>query len=297
LHQVEQAYQAALKLPPDRADSRRHDVMRDYGWFLIDQNRLLEVARLWRDEAERLGPKPPDTYTWLHGLLTVEYKGGPRVRWDDPLFWQWLAARREVDLGPWGDELLGRAADNSGPSEEFERKARAVATGPCPVVLRFYLGEILHHRANDPNTLAGRARNKTHEGLRMMAEAYNRWPNEAYPDKRTIGPRLLQAYIAEGDAASAEKLLETLFDEEPFLAEDPKWLGEFAVTAAKGRALDLAMRLWRAKANLDLTDQGGLEELAANGAASRLRDFYSALAKQDPGNAWVAVALNKVATP
>jgi hypothetical protein len=196
-----------------------------------------------------------------------------------------------------GGELLGRAADNSGPSEEFEKKARAVATGPCPVVLRFYFGEILHHRANDPNTLAGRARNKTHEGLRMMAEAYNRWPNGAYPDKRTVGPRLLQAYIAEGDAASAEKLLETLFDEEPFLAEDPKWLGEFAVTAAKGRALDLAMRLWRAKANLDLTDQGGLEELAANGAASRLRDFYSALAKQDPGNAWVAVALNKVATP
>jgi hypothetical protein len=301
LHQVEQAYQAALKLPPDRADSRRHDVMWDYGWFLIHQNRLLEVARLWRDEAERLGPKAPDTDGWLHGLLTVEYQGGPRVKWDDPLFWQWLAARREVDISSCPDELLGRAADMSGPSEEFEKKARAVAAGPCPVVLRFRLGEILHNRANnranDPNTLAGRTRNKTHEGLRMMADAYDRWPNRAYPDKRTVGPRLLQAYLAEGEAADAEKLLETLLREEPSFGEDPQWLAGFAVAAAKGRALDLAMRLWRAKANLDLTDQRGLEELAANGAASRLRDFYSALAKQDPGNAFVAMARNKLATP
>ncbi len=297
LHQVEQAYQAALKLPPDRADSRRHDVMWAYGWFFIHQNRLLEAARLWRDEAERIGPKPPDTCTWLHGLLTVEYQGGPRVRWDDPLFWQWLAARREVGLSSWADELLERAASQSGPSEEFEKKARRVAAGPCPVVLRFRLGEILHNRGNDPNTLAGRTRSKTHEGLRMMAEAYDRWPNEAYPEKRTVGPRLLQAYLAEGEAADAEKLLETLLREEPFLGEDPEWLAGFAVAAAKGRALDLAMRLWRAKANLDLTDQRGLEELAANGAASRLREFYSALAKQAPGNAFVAIALNKLAMP
>jgi len=84
---------------------------------------------------------------------------------------------------------------------------------------------------------------------------------------------------------------------EPDYGDNPRWLGEFAVLAARNGAPELAMRLWRAKANLDLTDQAGLDDLAASGLVDRLRDYYAALAKQAPENTFVAVALKKLARP
>ena len=130
----------------------------------------------------------------------------------------------------------------------------------------------------------------------MMAEAYDRSFRVEWPGDQRGAEELLRVYVAQTDLASAEKMLERVLSE-PGCGENPRWLGEFAVTAAKGRAPALAMRLWRAKAGLDLTDQAGLEELVANGLAERLRSFYSALAEQAPDNAFVAAALKKLARP
>lgn len=284
LDKADEAFQAALKLPGDAADSWRFEAVRDYGWFLAAQKRLADANRVYRDELRRIGPKAPQAGFWLTQLrFQVDAKGGERLKWDEPLVWDWLAAQKDR-FGQEAQMRLVWVAERAGQSGEFEKKALALAAEPCPPQLRFCLGEILCGRG------------KAQVGAPMMAEAYARSPRTEWPGDPLGAEQLLGVQLAQRDRAAADALLDRLMLE-PGCGDHPRWLGELAVVAARNRAPEMAMRLWRAKANLDLTDQAGLDKLAASGLADRLRDYYAALARKAPENIFVAAALEKLARP
>jgi len=280
LEPAEQAYQAAMKLPPD---GQRFEVVRDYGWFLAGRDRHREAERLFRAEIERVGLQEADF--WLNQLENLDGKGGVRVAWDEPLVWDWLAKRKATHFGQaeqWRLEKTARkAAEAPGAWPAFEKQARALAADPCPPALQYCLGLILHGRG------------QTQEGTRLMAAAYDRWPKDAWPPAGNVGDGLMRLMLAQGDVKGAEKIVAGLLDD-PARGGDPGWLGEVAVAAARAKAVDLAVRLWQRKMALDLTDQKGLDELAAAGLGEQLRELYSALTKRAPGNQAVAAALQKL---
>jgi len=284
LQKAEEAYQAALKLPADPENSWHFDAVRDYGGFLVGQKRLGDADRVYRDELKRIGPKDPQASYWLNQLQDQADHGlGPRLKWDEPIVWDYLAGQKDF----FGDDAQRRfqwVAERAGKDGaiEFEKKARALVADPCPPRLQFFFGGFL------------RGRGATQEGTRMMAEAYERSPRTEWPGDPRGTEEMLQVYLAQNDLPGAEKMLDRLLGEISY-GNNPRWLGEFALIAAGNRAPDMAMRLWRVKANLDLTEQAGLETLAANGLADRLRDFYAGLARQAPDNAFVAAALKKCA--
>jgi hypothetical protein len=124
----------------------------------------------------------------------------------------------------------------------------------------------------------------------MMAAAWERWPKGASPPADHVGDELLRALLEQADAKRAEAVLGRLLDESD-QGQDPHWLGEVAVQAAHAKAPDLALRVWKRKAALDLTDQAGLAELCAAGLGAQLRELYAGLARRAPGNRAVAEAL------
>ncbi|MBU4429148.1 MAG: hypothetical protein KKE37_07325 [Verrucomicrobia bacterium] len=282
--QAEQAYQSALKLPPD---GHRFEVVRDYGWFLFNRERYGEADKLYRAEIARIGLNDPNGSNdfWFHQLERMDGKGGVRFSWDEPLIWQWLSEAKKRNFGQSEQFWLGWAAEKTTKTPEgwaaFEKKARALAADPCSPPLRYCLGTILQGHG------------QVQEGLRMVVEAYDQWPLNSYPNEIHVGKTVLGAYVGQSDWKNAEKILERLQNKPGFSGLEDS-LGGIAVAAAKAGAPDDAMRLWRRKANLDLTKQDGLEALAAAGLAERLRDYYAGLAKRAPDNAAIAAALKKL---
>jgi len=282
--QAEQAFLSGMKLP---ADARYFDVVRDYGWFLFNRERYPEAEKIFRAEIERVGFNDPNGNVdfWLNQLVRLDGKGDVQFPWDDPLVWQWLSEAKKRGFGQSAQWRMEWAARKAGKTPTgwaaFEKRARVLAADPCTPPLRFCLGRILHSHG------------QAQEGLRMMADAHGHWPVNGYPGVWEVGETLLGAYLVEGDWKKAEKVLATL-ENTPGFSKLERSLGQIALAAAKAAALDDAMRLWRRKAALDLTELDDLEALAAAGLAERLHDFYTGLAKQAPDNGAIAAALKKL---
>jgi len=282
--QAEEAFLSAMKLP---SDAGYFDVVRDYGWFLFNRQRYLEAEKIFRAEIERVGLNGPNGNVafWFNQLALLDGKGDVRFPWNDPLVWQWLNEEKKRSFSQSAQMRMEWVARKAGETpagwSAFEKKARALAADPCTPPLRYCLGTILHGHG------------QAQEGLRMMADAHDHWPVNGYPNACYVSKTLLKAYVGQGDWKKAEKVLAKL-QNKPGFSRLERSLGRIALTAANAAALDDAMRLWRRKAALDLTDQDDLEALAAAGLADRLRDFYVGLAKQAPGNGAIAAALKKL---
>jgi len=277
--QAEDAYESALKLPPD---SLRWEVVRDYGWFLKDSRRWDDAAKLYRGEIQRVGLESDGVAFWLHALRALD-EGRP-LPWDDPLIWDWLAIRKKRYFGQSEQGFLegaGSMAREANAWDAFEKKARTLAAPPCPAGLQYTLGSLLHRFGS------------AEEGLRMMLEVYEQWPKDAYPFDYQVGERLLSLLLARGDGTRAGKIVDHLAKLGPDW-NSARWFNRMAVEAAKGGAPDLAMELWRRKLALDLSDQADLGVLVSAGLADRLREFYAALARRAPANQAIAAALQKL---
>ena len=283
--QAEQAYLSALKLPPGDG---HWEVVRDFGWLLFELQRYGEAEKIYRAEFERsVKNRNGSLDFWFHQLVRLDGKSDVRVAWDDPLVWQWMDVEKRGSFSQaaqWCMEwAAGKASATPVQWDAFEKKARALAADPCTPPLQYCLGTILYRRG------------KPQEGLRMMADAYDHWPVHGYPLARNVGEEVLDAYVGQGDWRNAEKVLDSLQKKPAFSGLEGS-LGRIALAAAKVKAQDDAMRLWRRKAALDLTNQDDLEALAAAGLADQLRDYYAGLAKQAPSNATIAAALKKLET-
>jgi hypothetical protein len=257
-------------------------VVRDYGWLLSSLGRSEEAAWLYRGEIARIGMDGEVDF-WLNQLINLDGKGGVHVGWDEPLLWEWLAGQKK-SFGQSAQSHLWSAylgAKDAGAWKTFEAKARALAAEPCPAPLQYYFGYLLHHHG------------ETAEGLKMMVPAWDRWGTNDYPDAYNVGPEVLGYLLAARDGKRAEQVLDRVL-KDPVNGQDTRWLGEFAVRAADAGFREMAMRLWRARSALDLSDQRDLEKLASKGMAKDLRDFYAGLAKRAPGNEAIASALKKV---
>ncbi|HUT61547.1 MAG TPA: hypothetical protein VNA25_27215 [Phycisphaerae bacterium] len=274
--QAEQAYQSAMKLP---ADSFRWEVVGDYGVFMEGEKRYKDAERLYRDEIARVGV--PSAEFWLSRLTGLHGKGGVQAGWDEPLVWSWLKAQKAAGFHQAGQMWLERLARQADDWAAFERKARELAGDAPPPALQYCLGRILYRHS------------ASREAAEMMTSAYGRWPRDAYPPARRAGDDVLRVLLEQADSKAAEAVADGLL-KDPQCGLDPRWLGGTAVEAAGHGALDLAMRLWERKAALDLTDQEGLEALAAAGLRARLAEFYGGLSQKAPNNKAVEAALAKL---
>jgi hypothetical protein len=282
--QVEQAYKSAMNLPADRPF--RGDLVRDYGGFLQANKRFKDAERLYRDEIDRVGVQNAES--WLKSLWWLNVKGKARFGWDEPLIWSWLNAQKAAGFPQAGQMFLGDLASHADNWAAFERKARELAGDSPPPALQFCLGQILYKH------------DQSRDGLQMMQSAYSRWPDKVYPPAGYIGEQVLQALLKQNEAKAAEAVVDKLLADPAYGVNDPsygwstKWLGDFALEAARNGAADLAMRLWERKAALDLGDLEGLEVMAAKGLRDRLEKFYRDLSKKAPDNKTIEAALAKL---
>jgi tetratricopeptide (TPR) repeat protein len=74
LDKAEQAYQAAIKLPADAANTWHFEAVRDYGWLLAGQKRFRDAEGLYGAELKRIGPKDTQADFWINQLRLVEGK-------------------------------------------------------------------------------------------------------------------------------------------------------------------------------------------------------------------------------
>lgn len=274
--QAEKAYQSAMKLP---ADKLRFDVVRDYAWFMQGQKRYKEAERLYRNEIDRVGVENAEF--WLSSLTWLDGKGGVRFGWDEPLIWFWLETQKKTNFYQSAQTRLEQLSRQTDDWAAFEQKARELAGETPPPALQYCLGRILYrHRAS-------------REAVEMMTSAYARWPKDAYPPARNVGDDVLRVLLEQGNSKAAEAVTDGLLNDSQ-CGLNPQWLGDIAVQAASHGATDLAMRLWKRKAALDLTDQEDLEALAAAGLRDQLRTFYGSLSQNAPDNKAVGAALAKL---
>jgi hypothetical protein len=274
--QADKAYQSAMKLP---ADKLRSDVVRDYAWFMQGQKRYQEADRLYRNEIDRVGIENAES--WLRRLTGLDGKGGVRFGWDEPLIWSWLETQKKTRFYQSAQTRLEQLSRQTDDWAAFEQKARELAGENPPPALQYCLGRILYrHRAS-------------REAVEMMTSAYARWPKDASPPARNVGDNVLRVLLEQGNSKAAEAVTDGLLNDSQ-CGLNPQWLGDIAVKAASHGATDLAMRLWKRKAGLDLMNQEGLEALPAAGLRNQLREFYSDLSEEAPNNKAIATALTRL---
>jgi hypothetical protein len=117
---------------------------------------------------------------------------------------------------------------------------------------------------------------------------------ERHGSYHSPAPNLCRAYLAIGDWRRAEATLEVL------RAQGEGELGALEPilrAAARDGAFDDALRLWRRRANYDLTDLELLPELVRLGLRDHLHSFYTELAKSCPESSVPARVLAMLDTP
>ncbi len=95
--------------------------------------------------------------------------------------------------------------------------------------------------------------------------------------------RRFEAHLARDEWKAAEALWPDARQRLNY-KEAPEWLGRIAIAAARSGARGDALRLWRARTNLDLGSTLGLDAMLAAGMRDELIAFYAELAKSDPAS-------------
>lgn len=276
--QAEDALEKALALPPDQ---HRHEVMRDYAAYLLNQGNHAEAESLFRTELKRVGVKGRGANFCIHQLMKLNGKSGVKFPWNDPILWEWFEFHKASGSGRVQGNLEWAAKHARGEWANFKRRAMALADPNSPPPLRYAMGMILHQR------------DASGEGLAMMEVAFDQWPDGGYPSRQHVGGKLRSIYLQQGFWRKAEKLFQADYDR---LASPARiwWLRQLAVSAAKAGDKDEAMRFWTRRARQDLTDHDGLSELASLGMKDRLTAYYKALARRAPKNAAITAALKQL---
>ncbi len=276
--QAEDALEKALALPPDQ---HRHEVMRDYAAYLLNQGNHAKAESLFRTELKRIGVKGRGANFCIHQLMKLNGKVGVRFPWNDPILWEGFEFHKASGSGRVQGNLEWAAKHARGEWANFKRRAMALADPNSPPPLRYAMGMILHRK------------NASGKGLAMMHAAFDQWPDRGYPARMHIRGEIKWIYLQQGSWRKAEKLFHADYDR---LASRDRigWLRQLAVAAAKAGDKDEAMRFWTRRARQDLTDHEGLRELASLGMKDQLTAYYKALARRAPKNAAIAAALKQL---
>ncbi|NQU23214.1 MAG: hypothetical protein HQ567_18195 [Candidatus Nealsonbacteria bacterium] len=272
---AEDAFKSALALP---ADGSRPGAVQQYAGFLVRKREYSRANELLREELERIGWNDGSAEYLVHDLLELDRRAQFKFRSDDPLLWRFLAERKGYD---YREENVLRAFLNkfraSGNEQAFWDKVLKLAGPGSDPRRRFVVGKFLLHY------------DRAEQAVPLLEDALRRW---AYSSLREqMGSTLLRAYLETGDWRMAEQMFRSLRSQKTF-SDVRQCLADLALAAAKNADKDDSLRLWKERANLDLTDLEELNELAAAGMKKPLADFYSKLAKRDPNNKAVARALD-----
>jgi len=268
--QAIEAFEKALALAPfdssnETRMAQRHQIMREYAHYKFTTAGNHEAVRTLQRE---LAVIPLDTQyaSWLiQGMLEYERDDFKPIHPGSEQLWSYLSARRKWDHAE--ERLLWRMVANVPESEREAHWIRAVSL----------VGNADPTRAKTLGWIMTRT-NESARAIPLLKDAASRLPEGDAKKAATF--TLFEAYCATNNWRESETLWPAVIQRlSP--REIPDWLGKISVVAARAGAPDDAMRLWRAKANLDRTDLRALDELARLGLKERLRAFYEQIKKSD----------------
>ena len=222
---------------------------------------------------------------WIQHLKNLEGQEGVTFAWNNPLMWQWLAMKRKSYFGQSAQRNVAWCWEKAaGQRPTFWAKAEALAGETPPASVDYVLARLLAQEGNKA------------EAAKRMAAAWARWTNNDSPSRYQAGSELMRLYVDLGNWEEAKEVLLSLRDVAGFSGSDERdWLARLAIAAARADGKNDAMRLWRRRANQDLTDRRGLSELASYGLRERLAAYYAGLAQRVPGNEPIAAAQKELA--
>lgn len=269
LEQAITACERALELPP--GPYPRCGLVFTLAGLLGRARGEAAAVELLRGELERATPGSAEAGRYVWHLL-VERPAGT-ISAEDPLLARHLEAAAE-----WGhaeERLVWRLLEpRAGRAARVERLARLTRGAHPTRALR--LGWSLT-RVQEPAA-----------ALPFLEDAVARL--EDGNERRHAAFELFGAHLDRGAWRDAERTWPAARAQ---LGPDElgDWAGRLAACAAKAGALDDAVRLWGARANLDLADLRGMDELVRLGAGPRLRTHYEALRARAPDSDAVRAAL------
>jgi hypothetical protein len=195
----------------------------------------------------------------------------------DDRLWAYLAARPKWDALGYQEWLLIRMIRHSPPADRERHWLRAerLAANQDPTRARVLAAVMKNHDA-------------WARSIPWLKDAADRLPDG--DAKLSATHDLFDAYLHVADWKSAEALWPIA--RRPLSPDETaSRLGEIALSAAKAGALDDALRLWRAAANVDRGQFLHLTDLAQLGLKARLQGFYEQLHRDDPASWMPGAAL------
>jgi tetratricopeptide (TPR) repeat protein len=270
----EEALQKALartvpQPPPERPSKGYTDLRRwilsDYAHFLQRRNRIPEAVALLHRELEQ---SPADAVSTEGAAYVLAFDFPTYLDAKDETLWTWLAGRPK-----WGfveERLLWRMLENA-PREAldgFFARAEGLAREQDPS-RALTLGWIVNRMGFAKRSMP------------LLEYAAQHAPNADLREKATF--TLFESCLDIGDWKRGEELFPQAAARLT-LAEAPEWCSRLAVLAARAGAKADAMRLWRTATSTDLTQLGGLSDLARTGLRDELTGFYTEMARKIPSS-------------
>lgn len=243
----------------------RRRLLSDYAYFLKRMNRIPEAVSLLRCELEQ-APASSASAEGAANLLAFEFPTHAAA--EDEVLWTWLGRRPKWEHTE--QRLLWRMLENSPRDavDGFFSRAEGLGRGQDPS-RSHTLGWIMNRM-----DFAKRS-------MPLLEYAVEHAPDARFREEAVF--TLFESCLDTGDWKRGEEILPEAADRLS-LTELPQWYGRLAVIAATAGAKADAMRLWRAAANIDLTQLGHLSGMAKAGLRAELADFYTEMARKIPAS-------------
>lgn len=234
------------------------------GWLARSKGPEVAVALLLAHLADA-DPASPHASILVHGLN--EHDRG-LLDPSDPVLWRYLEGR-----ATWAhaeERLLWHLAERAeaGPDRDAVwTAAERLARGADPTRAR----------------VTGWAMSRTQADRRAVPVLEDAVARSSSEEHTRAAFTLFEVFLHLEDWRGAERLWPEA-KQQLTAREQPGWLGQVALAAARSGAADDAVRLWAQRVNLDAADLAGLEALAEAGMRERLLAFYEELAHRSPGS-------------
>ncbi len=243
----------------------RRRALADYAHFLQRTNRVPEALALLHDE---LAQAPAHSGSAEGAAYLLAFDFPKYLDAGDEVLWMWLAQRPKWEYTE--ERLLWRMLENAPRDalDGFFARAEELARGQDPSRAHT-LGWIMNRMGFAKRSLP------------LLEYAAEHASDAEF--RKTAIFTLFESCLDTGNWKRGEQI----FPEAAARltsTEVPQWYSRLAVTAATAGAQADALRLWRAAANVDLTQLGGLPGLMKAGLREPLVDFYTEMAEKIPSS-------------
>lgn len=243
----------------------RRWLLSDYAFFLKRMDRIPDAVSLLHSELEQ-APASSASAEGAANLLAFEFP--TYLKTGDEVLWTWLARRPKWEHTE--ERLLWRMLENSPRDvlDGFFSRAEEIAREQDPS-RSYTLGWIMNRM------------DFARRSVPLLEFAVEHAPEGELRGRAVF--TLFESCLDTGDWKRGEEIFPEAAGRLTS-TEVPAWYGRLAVAAATAGAKTDAMRLWRAAANIDLTQLEGLSGLVRAGLRAELVDFYTEMAERIPSS-------------